>query len=141
MVMDRPTDQVRRETVMFADDAVISGESREQVEEKLEGWSFALERRGMQVSRSKAEDVCVNEGPKWTGEGTGRRDKEDGGFQVSGSNRPEQRRFPLGGTRMDVRNEGLETRPDSWFGRVQRRDVDVLVEGRRASSLRENRQR
>ncbi|MCJ8736038.1 hypothetical protein PDJAM_G00254200 [Pangasius djambal] len=32
-----------------------------QVEENLERWRFALERRGMKVSRSKTEYMCVNE--------------------------------------------------------------------------------
>ena len=31
------------------------------MEEKLERWRFALERRGMKVSRSKTEYMCVNE--------------------------------------------------------------------------------
>jgi exonuclease III len=64
MIMDRLTDEVRQEspwTMMFADDIVISSESRQQVEEKLEMWRFALERRGMKVSRSKTEYMCVNE--------------------------------------------------------------------------------
>uniref|UniRef100_A0A3B3BTI6 ribonuclease H n=1 Tax=Oryzias melastigma TaxID=30732 RepID=A0A3B3BTI6_ORYME len=64
MVMDRLTDEVRQEspwTMMFADDIVICSESREQVEVELERWRFALERRGMKVSRSKTEYMCVNE--------------------------------------------------------------------------------
>ncbi|MCJ8738183.1 hypothetical protein PDJAM_G00032490 [Pangasius djambal] len=64
MVMDQLSEEVRQEspyTVMFADDIVICSESRGQVEENLERWRFALERRGMKVSRSKTEYVCVNE--------------------------------------------------------------------------------
>ncbi|KAK3512225.1 hypothetical protein QTP70_001100 [Hemibagrus guttatus] len=64
MVMDQLSEEVRQEspwTMMFADDIVICTESREQVEENLERWRFALERRGMKVSRSKTEYMCVNE--------------------------------------------------------------------------------
>ena len=46
---------------MFADDIVICGETREEVEVNLERWRDALERRGMKVSRSKTEYMCVNE--------------------------------------------------------------------------------
>ncbi|KAK3574586.1 hypothetical protein QTP86_010846 [Hemibagrus guttatus] len=51
MVMDQLSEEVRQEspwTIMFADDIVICSESREQVEENLERWRFALERRGME---------------------------------------------------------------------------------------------
>ncbi|KAK3571709.1 hypothetical protein QTP86_017856, partial [Hemibagrus guttatus] len=64
IVMDQLSEEVRQEspwTMMFADDIVICSESREQVEENLERWRFALERRGMKVSRSKTENMCVNE--------------------------------------------------------------------------------
>ncbi|KAK3524930.1 hypothetical protein QTP86_011497 [Hemibagrus guttatus] len=64
IVMDQLSEEVRQEspwTMMFADDIVICSESREQVEENLERWRFALERRGMKVSRSKNEYMCVNE--------------------------------------------------------------------------------
>ncbi|KAK3572881.1 hypothetical protein QTP86_009528, partial [Hemibagrus guttatus] len=50
VVMDQLSEEVRQEspwTMMFADDIVICSESREQVEENLEMWRFALERRGM----------------------------------------------------------------------------------------------
>ncbi|KAK3527786.1 hypothetical protein QTP86_006772 [Hemibagrus guttatus] len=61
MVMDQLSEEVRQEspcTMMFADDIVICSESRKQVEENLERWRFALERRGMKVSHSKTEYVC-----------------------------------------------------------------------------------
>ncbi|KAK3564090.1 hypothetical protein QTP86_007546 [Hemibagrus guttatus] len=64
MVMDQLSEEVRQEspwTMMFADDIVIYSESREKVEENLERWRFALERRGLKVSRSKTEYMCVNE--------------------------------------------------------------------------------
>ncbi|KAK3521896.1 hypothetical protein QTP70_019005 [Hemibagrus guttatus] len=64
MVMDQLSEEVRQEspwTMMFADDIVICSESREQVEESLERWRFALERRGMKISRSKTEYMCVDE--------------------------------------------------------------------------------
>ncbi|KAK3532175.1 hypothetical protein QTP86_009196 [Hemibagrus guttatus] len=64
IVMDQLSEEVRQEspwTMMFANDIVICSESREQVEENLERWRFALERRGMKVSRSKTEYMCVNE--------------------------------------------------------------------------------
>ncbi|KAK3560442.1 hypothetical protein QTP86_008437 [Hemibagrus guttatus] len=63
-VMNQLSEEVRQEspwTMMFADDIVICSESREQVEENLERWRFVLERRGMKVSRSKTEYMCVNE--------------------------------------------------------------------------------
>ncbi|KAK3552305.1 hypothetical protein QTP86_010101 [Hemibagrus guttatus] len=64
IVMDQLSEEVRQEspwTMMFADNIVICSESREQVEVNLERWRFALERRGMKVSRSKTEYMCVNE--------------------------------------------------------------------------------
>ena len=63
--MDRLTDEVRREppwTMLFADDIVICEETREEVERRLESWKYALERRGMKVSRSKTEYLCINGG-------------------------------------------------------------------------------
>ncbi|KAK3532001.1 hypothetical protein QTP86_003231 [Hemibagrus guttatus] len=57
IVMDQLSEEVRQEspwTMMFADGIVICSESREQVEENLERWRFALERRGMKVSIHKS---------------------------------------------------------------------------------------
>ncbi|KAK3560323.1 hypothetical protein QTP86_006291 [Hemibagrus guttatus] len=62
----REVSKAKQKTGVFLDNdvcrcIVICSESREQVEENLERWRFALERRGMKVSRSKTEYVCVNE--------------------------------------------------------------------------------
>lgn len=40
---------------------LICRESREQVDESMERWRYALERRGMKVSGSKTEYTHVNE--------------------------------------------------------------------------------
>ena len=65
VIMDRLTDEVRREspwTMLFADDIVICEETKEEVERRLESWKYALERRGMKVSRSKTKYLCINGG-------------------------------------------------------------------------------
>ena len=66
VLMNRLTDEVRREppwTMLFADDIVICKETREKVERRLEFWRYALElRKGMKVSRSKTEYLCINGG-------------------------------------------------------------------------------
>ncbi|KAK3516006.1 hypothetical protein QTP70_000892, partial [Hemibagrus guttatus] len=64
IVMDQLSEEVRQEspwTMIFADDIVIFSEIREQVEENLERWRFVLERRGMTVSSSRTDYMCVNE--------------------------------------------------------------------------------
>ncbi|KAK3521396.1 hypothetical protein QTP70_004128 [Hemibagrus guttatus] len=64
VVMDQLSEEVRQEsswTMMFADDIVICSESREQVEENLERWRFALERRGMKVSHIQSNGECGKE--------------------------------------------------------------------------------
>ena len=72
--------------MMFADDIVICSESREQVEEKLERWRYALERRGMKVSCSKTEYMCVNErNPSGTVRLQGAEIKKVEGFNYLGS--------------------------------------------------------
>ena len=65
MIMDRLTDEVKREppwTMLFADDIVICKETRKEVEQRLECWRYALERREMKVSRSKTIYLCINGG-------------------------------------------------------------------------------
>ena len=47
-VMDMMTGLIREEapwTMMFVDDIVICSKSKEHVEEKLDSWRYALERR------------------------------------------------------------------------------------------------
>ena len=65
VIMDRLMDEVRREppwTMPFGNDIAISGETKKEVEQRLESWKYALERRGMKVSRSKTEYLCRNGG-------------------------------------------------------------------------------
>ena len=65
VILDRLSDEVRREaprTMLFADDIVIYEETREEVKRRLESWRYALERRGMKVSRSKTKYLCINGG-------------------------------------------------------------------------------
>ena len=65
VIMDKLTDEVMREppwTMLFADDTVICEETREEVEWRLESWRYALERRGMIVSWSKTQHMCINGG-------------------------------------------------------------------------------
>lgn len=61
MVVDRLLDKVRDEcpwTMKFTDDIVIFSESMERVEESLEWWKYALERRVIIVNRSNTEYMC-----------------------------------------------------------------------------------
>ena len=68
VIMDRLTDKVRRESLwmmLCANDIVICEETREEVEQRLKciGYAlerYALERRGMKVSRSKTEYLSIN---------------------------------------------------------------------------------
>nr|XP_027234764.1 uncharacterized protein LOC113826085 [Penaeus vannamei] len=46
--------------MMFADDVVLCAREKRQLEEDLEQWRYALERRGMKISRSKTEYMCLN---------------------------------------------------------------------------------
>ena len=65
VVMDRLTDEVRREppwTIVFADDIVICKETREEVEQRLECWRYALKRRDMKVSKLVKDRISVH---KW----------------------------------------------------------------------------
>ena len=41
---------------------MICEETREEVERRLKSWRYALERRGIKVSRSKTKYLCINGG-------------------------------------------------------------------------------
>ncbi|KAK3561907.1 hypothetical protein QTP86_019031, partial [Hemibagrus guttatus] len=149
IVMDQLSEEVRREspwTMMFADDIVICSESKEQVEENLERWRFALERRGMKISRSKTEygyrkisarikgkvyRTVVRPAMLYGLETVSLRKRQEAELEVA---ELKMLRFSLGVTRLDrIRNEyirgtahvgrlGDKVREARlrWFGHVQR---------------------
>ncbi|KAK3558945.1 hypothetical protein QTP86_000067 [Hemibagrus guttatus] len=147
IVMDQLSEEVRQEspwTMMFADDIVICSESREQVEENLERWRFALERRGMKVSRIQSNGECGKEVKKRVqAETVSLRKRQESELEVA---ELKMLRFSLGVTRLDrIRNEYIrgtahvgrlgekvrETRL-RWFGHVQRRETKDLDQRRPA---------
>ena len=65
MIMDRLSDEVRSElpwTMLLADNIMIFEETRGEMEQRLESWRYASERRRMKVIRSKTEYMCINGG-------------------------------------------------------------------------------
>ena len=46
---------------MFADDVVLLNDTKEKAEQELEQWREALENRGMRLSRTKTEYMCVGQ--------------------------------------------------------------------------------
>jgi len=82
IVMDTVTDNIRKEapwSMMFADDVVLCCKKSE-LEEDLERWRDRLEKRGMKVSRAKAEYMSLS--------GVSR-----GGAQMQGQQLPEVSEF------------------------------------------------
>ncbi|KAK3559103.1 hypothetical protein QTP86_004117 [Hemibagrus guttatus] len=148
VVMDQLSEEVRQEspwTMMFADDIVICSESREQVEENLERWRFALERRGMKVSRIQSNGECGKEVKKRVqAETVSLRKRQESELEVA---ELKMLRFSLGVTRLDrIRNEyirgtahvgrlGDKVREARlrWFGHVQRRDMHNIIQRFRES--------
>ncbi|KAK3519520.1 hypothetical protein QTP70_033504 [Hemibagrus guttatus] len=142
VVMDQLSEEVRQEspwTMMFADDIVICSESREQVEENLERWRFALERRGMKVSRIQSNGECGKEVKKRVqAETVSLRKRQESELEVA---ELKMLRFSLGVTRLDrIRNEyirgtahvgrlGDKVREARlrWFGHVQRREKQKIT--------------
>ncbi|KAK3557785.1 hypothetical protein QTP86_000740 [Hemibagrus guttatus] len=113
VVMDQLSEEVRQEspwTMMFADDIVICSESREQVEENLERWRFALERRGMKGA-----------GGNWAT--VGRRSR--GGRRVH--RQREKRKGTSVGLRIGTLNVGTMTgKGRELADMMERRKVDIL---------------
>ena len=62
IITDRLTEDIRKDApwdTLFADDIVLSRQNHRELEEDLEIWRNALERRCLKVSRSKTEYLRV----------------------------------------------------------------------------------
>ena len=62
IIIERLTEDIRKDApwdMLFADDIVLSRQNHRKLEEDLEIWRNALERRGLKVSRSKTEYLRV----------------------------------------------------------------------------------
>ena len=76
VITDKLTEDIRKDApwdMLFADDIVLSRQNCRKLEDDLEFWRYALERRGLKVSRSKTEyleagDVDDGEDLKLQGE-------------------------------------------------------------------------
>ena len=64
IVIDVLTQHVRRRApwnMMYADDVVLLNNTKEESEAELDDWRDALERRGLRLSRSKTEYLCIGD--------------------------------------------------------------------------------
>ena len=62
IIIDRLTEDIRKDApwdMLFADDIVLCRQNHRELEEDLEIWRNALERRGLKVSQSKTEYLRV----------------------------------------------------------------------------------
>ena len=62
IVMDYLTREIQRDApwdMLFADDVVLCGQSREDLETRLETWRRAMENREIRVSRQKIEYLLL----------------------------------------------------------------------------------
>ena len=58
IIMDKLTEDIKKDTpwdMLFADDIVLSRQNHRELEDDLEIWRNALEKRGLKVSWSKTE--------------------------------------------------------------------------------------
>ena len=63
IIMDTLTEDIRKEapwSMLFANDVILCSVDKETLEEDLEKWRDALEKRGMRMWRSKTEYMCLN---------------------------------------------------------------------------------
>ena len=62
IIIDRLTESIRKDApwnMLFADEIVLFRQNHRELEENLEIWRNALEKRGLKVSRSKTEYLRV----------------------------------------------------------------------------------
>ena len=62
IIIDKLTEDIRKDApwnMLFADDTVLSRQNHRELEDDLEIWRNALERRGLKVSGSKTEYLKV----------------------------------------------------------------------------------
>ena len=128
MVMDMMTDEIREEcpcTMIFADDIVTCSECKEQVEENLGSWRYALEIRGMKVNRRKTECMCVDE----------RQDNDSSTVKIQGEEVAKVEDFKcLGSTVQSNRECGREVKKRSQAGWNGWRRMSGVVCNRRVSA-------
>ncbi|KAH1250174.1 LINE-1 retrotransposable element ORF2 protein [Glycine max] len=154
LILDVLTEQIQEiapRCMLFADDIVLLGESREELNERLETWRRALETHGFRLSRSKSEYMectdqakgkvlsdCGKTGDLYGTECWAVKSQHENKVGVA-----EMRmlRWMCGKTRQDkIRNEAIRERVGvapivekmvenrlRWFGHVERRPVDSVV--------------
>ena len=62
IIIDRLTEDIRKDApwdMLFADDIVLPRKNHRELEEDLDIWRNAMERRGLKVSRSNTEYLSV----------------------------------------------------------------------------------
>ncbi|KAH1209339.1 LINE-1 retrotransposable element ORF2 protein [Glycine max] len=154
LILDVLTEQIQEiapRCMLFADDIVLLGESREELNERLETWRRALETHGFRLSRSKSEYMelpiklkgklyrtAVRPAILYGTECWAVKSQHENKVGVA-----EMRmlRWMCGKTRQDkIRNEAIRERVGvapivekmvenrlRWFGHVERRPVDSVV--------------